>query len=116
MDEIFTAERVELDSGDPVYGGVSLPHQFWKVVAMVKPDGDLSVTGYLLSQAALLDEFLEEEEPFSFGAYRTFQVPVRRIAKLTGLGLDAYIAGNPLERVEASSLPREPLRPHDVVF
>ena len=64
---------------------------------MVTAAGALSVTGYLLSQAALLDD-LETEEEFSYGAYRTFQVPVRRIAELTGLGLDPHIAADPLER------------------
>ncbi|MFC9556974.1 DNA/RNA non-specific endonuclease [Rhodococcus sp. NPDC056960] len=101
---------------DPVYRGVSLPRQFWKAVAMVKQDGTLSVTGYLLSQAALLDEFAAGEEEFSYGAYRTFQVPVRRIAQLTGLDLGPYVAADPLERIEASSLPRELVRPQDLVL
>ncbi|MFD6063596.1 DNA/RNA non-specific endonuclease [Rhodococcus wratislaviensis] len=101
---------------DPEYRGVALPRQFWKTVAMVKQDGDLSVTGYLLSQAALLDEFAEGEEAFSYGAYRTFQVPVRRIAQLTGLVLDPHIAADPLERIEASALPRELIRPQDLIL
>lgn len=62
---------------------------------MVTQGDQLSATGYLLSQAALLDEFAEGKEACFFGAYRTFQVPVRRI--------------------EASSLPREILRPQDIV-
>ncbi|MFV9457108.1 DNA/RNA non-specific endonuclease [Rhodococcus sp. NM-2] len=101
---------------DPEYRGVALPRQFWKTVAMVKQDGGLSVTGYLLSQAALLDEFADGEEAFSYGAYRTFQVPVRRIAQLTGLVLDPYIAADPLERIEASALPRELIRPQDLIL
>ncbi|WP_172650087.1 DNA/RNA non-specific endonuclease [Rhodococcus opacus] len=101
---------------DPEYRGVALPRQFWKMVAMVKQDGGLSVTGYLLSQAALLDEFAEGEEAFSYGAYRTFQLPVRRIAQLTGLVLDPYIAADPLERIEASALPRELIRPQDLIL
>ncbi|ANS26357.1 DNA/RNA non-specific endonuclease family protein [Rhodococcus opacus] len=101
---------------DPKYRGVALPRQFWKMVAMVKQDGGLSVTGYLLSQAALLDEFAEGEEAFSYGAYRTFQVPVRRIAQLTGLVLDPYFAADPLERIEASALPRELIRPQDLIL
>ena len=104
-----------LDDGDDVYRGVKLPRQFWKIVAMVTKDGTLSVTGYLLSQAALLHDLVTEEE-FSYGAYRTFQVPVRRIAELTGLGLDPHIAVDPLERHEATTLPRELLRPQDLVL
>ena len=104
-----------LAADDEQYRGVQLPRQFWKVVAMVKRSGELSVTGYLLSQAALLDG-LEAAEEFSYGAYRTFQVPVRRIATLTGLYLDPHIAADPLERLEAAPLPRELIRPGDLIL
>ena len=104
-----------LAADDDAYRGVQLPRQFWKVVAMVNQAGRLSVTGYLLSQAALLDE-LEGDEAFSYGAYRTFQVPVRRIAGLTGLVLDPHVAADPLERLEATPLPRELIRPQDLIL
>jgi endonuclease G len=39
-----------LAADDDQYRGVQLPRQFWKVVAMAKQDGTLSVTAYLLSQ------------------------------------------------------------------
>lgn len=102
-----------LDDDDPQYRGVALPLQYWKIVAMVRTDGKPSVTAYLLSQESLLDEFRTERTPgmlpasFSYGAYRTFQVPVHRIAALTGLDLTAYIAGDPLGRFETTGLPRE---------
>ncbi len=102
-----------LDDGDPEYRGVALPLQYWKVVAMVRTDGKPSVTAYLLSQESLLDEFRTERLPgalpesFSYGAYRTFQVPVRRIADLTGLDLAPYVAADPLDRLETTGLPRE---------
>ena len=104
-----------LADDDDAYRGVQLPRQFWKIVAMVKQSGALSVTGYLLSQASLLDE-LEADEEFSYGAYRTFQVPVRRIAALTGLGLEPHIAADPLERVETTPLPRELIRREDLIL
>jgi endonuclease G len=100
---------------DDAYRGVQLPRQFWKVVAMARETGELSVTGYLLSQATLLDD-LPGDEAFSYGAYRTFQVPVSRIAALTGLGLDPHIAADPLERLEAAPLPRELIRPQDLLL
>lgn len=81
---------------------------------MVKRSGALSVTGYLLSQAALLDE-LKSTREFCYGAYRAFQVPVRRIA-LTGLGLDQHVAADPLERLEATPLPRELFRREDLLL
>jgi endonuclease G len=104
-----------LADDDDVYRGVQLPRQYWKVVAMVKHDGALSATGYLLSQAALLDDLPGKEE-FSYGAYRTFQVPVRRIAELTGLVLDPHVAADPFERLEATPLPRELLGPEHLLL
>lgn len=105
-----------LDDGDPEYRGVALPRQYWKVVAMATRSGELSVTGYLLSQAALLDEFLVSTEEFSFGGYHTYQVPVRRIGEVTGLDLTVHIAADPLELLEASPYPRELLRPEDLIL
>ena len=110
---VFTGPVLAPD--DDAYRGVQLPRQFWKVVAMVKATGELSVTGYLLTQAALLDE-LPADEAFSYGAYRAFQVPVRRIAELTGLGFEPHIAADPLERMESTPLPRELIRPADLLL
>ncbi|MBG0826660.1 DNA/RNA non-specific endonuclease [Planomonospora sp. ID67723] len=110
---VFTGPVLADD--DDTYRGVQLPRQFWKIIAMVKESGALSVTGYLLSQAALIDE-LPTEESFSYGAYRTFQVPVRSIANLTGLRLDPHIEADPLERLEIASSPRELARPEDLLL
>ena len=81
-----------LADNDPEYRGIQLPRQYWKVVAMVKADGKLSVTAYLLSQADLIDEL---EEAFVFGQYRTFQVRVEKIEKLTGLNFGVLKATQP---------------------
>jgi endonuclease G len=105
-----------LHDDDPPYRGVALPKQFYKLVAMVTTTDQLTVTAYLLSQEALLEEFAVGPEEFSFGAYRTFQVPVRRIAALTGLDLRAHIAADPLDRLAATALPREILRPQDILL
>jgi endonuclease G, mitochondrial len=112
-----------LDDHDPEYRGVTLPLQYWKIVSMVRSDnGNPSVTAYLLSQKSLLDEFRAERisgalpESFSYSAYRTFQVPVRRIAGLTGLDLEPYIAADPLERLETTGLPRELVRMEHILL
>jgi endonuclease G, mitochondrial len=110
---VFTGPVLAAD--DDEYRGIQLPRQFWKIVGMVTKSGRLSVTGYLLSQASLLGD-LESAEEFSYGAYRTYQVPVRRIADLTRLGLEPHIAADPLERLEAAPLPREIARPEDLVL
>lgn len=111
---VFTGPVLHDD--DPPYRGVALPRQFFKLVAMVTTTNQLTVTAYLLSQEALLEEFAARAEEFSFGAYRTFQVPVRRIAALTGLELQAHIAADPLERLRVTVLPRELLRPQDILL
>jgi endonuclease G len=99
-----------LADDDDEYRGVLLPRQFWKVVAMVKRNGQLSVTGYLLSQESLL-QGLEEAvavaapEEFSYGAYKTFQVPVTRVEEITRLSFGELskfdpLATAPLEAME----------------
>ena len=96
---VFTGPVFRED--DPLYRDeVHLPRQFWKVVAMVRADdGELSATAYLLSQAELVDAMLEED--FAFGAYRTFQVPVRRIEELTELSFRGLTDHDPLEVADA---------------
>jgi endonuclease G len=81
-----------LDEDDPEYRGVQLPRQFWKVVAIARSGGGLSATGYLLSQARLITDL----EAFTYGAYRTFQVPVHQIETVTGLDLGALRSSDPL--------------------
>lgn len=71
---VFTDDDME-------YRGVNLPSRFWKVVTMLKDDGKLSATAYLLTQEKLIANL----EEFNFGAYKTFQVTVKEIEKLTGL-------------------------------
>ncbi|XVQ07527.1 DNA/RNA non-specific endonuclease [Spirillospora sp. CA-255316] len=110
---VFTGPVLAPD--DDPYRGVQLPREYWKIVAMVTKSGKPSVTGYLLSQSALLDD-IPTEESFSYGAYRTYQVPVRRVADLTGLGLDAHIQADPLERLERVPGPREVTRPEDLIL
>ncbi|RMI14099.1 endonuclease [Cellulomonas triticagri] len=73
---------------DPPYRGVLLPRQFYKLVAVREPGGDLAVSAYVLSQADRLPGVLADEA--TFGGYGTFQVPVATVADLTGLDLGAY--------------------------
>ena len=100
---------------DDVYRGVQLPRQFWKVVVMARKDGTLSATAYLLSQATLI-EGLEAVEEFSYGAYRTFQVPVAKVEELTGLSFGTLAASDPLARLESTELVREVGAPGDLVL
>ena len=103
-------------SDDDQYRGVQLPRQFWKVVAMVKTDGELSATAYLLSQQHLL-EGIRTREPFSYGAYRTYQVSIGKIEELTQLSFGSTAHADPLlaERGIAVA-PRELERVEDAVL
>lgn len=95
-----------LAEDDDQYRGARLPRQFWKVVAMVKADGTLSATAYLLSQESLI-KGLEVAGEFSYGAYRTYQVPVRRIETLTGLSFGTLPDADPLTGLESTDQAEE---------
>jgi endonuclease G len=79
---------------DPRYRGVQIPAEYWKVAVIAKPNGTLSATAYVVSQDDLIGDLTEEE--FIYGAYRTFQVPVKRVEKLTGLSFGKLAKADPL--------------------
>lgn len=107
-----------LADDDEEYRGVQLPRQYWKVVAMVKQDGSLSATAYLLSQAQLLTDLELAPEEFSYGAYKTFQVPISKVEEMTRLDLGSLKAADPLaqEENEATVALREIRRPAQLVL
>ena len=90
------------DRGDPTYRGVQLPLRFYKVAAFIdgdQPRTDLAATGYVLDQTPLVDDlpraFDDAEaagQPPPLGPFRTFQVPIGDIARLTGLALEQLTA------------------------
>ncbi len=96
---VFTGPVLAAD--DAPYRGVQLPRQFWKVIVMVKTSGELSATAYLVSQEALIKGLEIDLEEFDYGAYRTYQVPVRKIEELTRLSFGTLRDADPLERTEA---------------
>jgi len=106
---------VQAPDDDP-YRGVNLPRQFWKVVVMVKDTGDLSATAYLLSQEELIKGLELVPEVFSYGAYRTYQVPVSRIEELTRLSFGSLVDADPLGQEEAAIGAREIRRPEELVL
>lgn len=107
---------------DPVYRGVAIPRQFWKVVAWTAPDGGTPAAPPALRSAAfVLDQTpqLTDAELSTatgralavgntppLGPYRTFQVPVADVETLTGLGL-GLLAGADVR----GPAPRRPLEP-----
>ncbi|MCP2357083.1 endonuclease G [Nonomuraea thailandensis] len=102
---VFTGPVLAAD--DDPYRGVQLPRQYWKVVAMVKHDDELSATGYLLSQDHLIDGLEAAPAEFSYGAYKTYQVPIRRIEDLTRLSFGTLADADPMARMEGATTARE---------
>jgi DNA/RNA endonuclease G (NUC1) len=82
---------------DPVYRGVGIPLLFFKVAVFLQ-DGELAATGYVVDQTPQLADLPDVPRPGAvgdappLGPFRTFQVPIRDIAELTGLDLDQLIA------------------------
>ncbi|WP_306822084.1 DNA/RNA non-specific endonuclease [Mesobacillus foraminis] len=86
-------------SDDPDYRGIRIPKEFWKLAVMVKKDGNQSASAYLQSQANLIRDL-----DFSFGDYKTYQVPVTRIEELTGLDFGELRKHDPMAKPRAAML------------
>jgi endonuclease G len=109
---VFTGPVLADD--DDAYEEVQLPRQFWKVVSMVKTDRKLSATAYVLSQEHLI-EGLRPREAFSYAAYKTYQVPVSKVEKLTGLSF-GLVHADPLATRDVAVTTRELDGYEDVVL
>lgn len=104
---VFTAP-VLLDDDAP-YRGIRLPRRFFKIAAWTTSDGpSLRTAGYLLDQSPELDgvdleaafaRAHEVGDPPPLGPFRTYQVPVRDIAEMTGLDLGQLAAADSLRPV-----------------
>ncbi len=84
---------------DIIYRGVKIPEEFWKVAVVVKDDGEISATAYIVSQKEFLNN-LERSVP---GEFRTFQVKVSIVEALTGLDFFDLRNYDPLERLESTT-------------
>lgn len=76
-----------------------IPAEFWKVVVMVKEDGDLSATAYIQTQQNMIEEL-----EFVYGAYKTYQVPIAKIEEITGLDFGNLPQYDPIGSLEVSGL------------
>jgi endonuclease G, mitochondrial len=78
-------------------GEFRIPGEYWKVAVIVKDDGNLSATAYLQTQKNLLEDL-----EFSYGAYRTYQVPIITIEALAGLDFGKLREYDPIGRIEGA--------------
>ena len=74
----------------------AIPAEFWKVAIVRKTDRTLSATAYLQSQRDLISGV----KAFGYGEYKTYQVPVAQIEKLTGLDFGKLREHDPLSRLK----------------
>ncbi|GAB2689883.1 DNA/RNA non-specific endonuclease [Thalassiella azotivora] len=89
-----------LAEDDPAYRGVALPRSYWKVAVMVRAESDeLSATGYVVSQADLLTDL-----ELVYGAFRTYQVPLRRVEAMTDLRFGPLRDADPLETADEAAV------------
>lgn len=97
---VFTGCVLEPD--DPVYRGVGIPRRFWKVAAWLGPDG-LASAGFVLDQSTLLAGPVAPVFPEPLGRFRTFQVPVADVARITAADLGPLVAADVLEPVPTAA-------------
>ncbi len=76
-----------------------IPEEFWKVVVMVKDNGEISATAYLQTQEDMLTNL-----EFFYGEYKTYQVPITTIEEKTGLDFNELSQYDPIANIEASSI------------
>ncbi|MHA7192000.1 DNA/RNA non-specific endonuclease [Arthrobacter sp. MDT2-16] len=92
---VFTGPM--FSDADPVYRGVEIPLRYFKVAVFLH-DGALAATGYVVDQTPQVADLDDVPKPGAvgddappLGPFRTFQVPIRDIAVLTGLDLEQLV-------------------------
>ncbi|MEE9377153.1 MAG: DNA/RNA non-specific endonuclease [Candidatus Lokiarchaeia archaeon] len=85
---------------DPSYRGIQIPKEFWKIIAWESDKGP-SATAYLLSQSNLISDLLET---FSYGKYKTYQVPIITIMDKTGIDFNKLNNYDPMKTVKREEL------------
>ncbi|HZN35641.1 MAG TPA: DNA/RNA non-specific endonuclease, partial [Pirellulaceae bacterium] len=96
-----------LRAGDRPYRDLALiPEDFWKVAVIIREDtGRMSATGYVLTQKDMISGL-----EFAFGAFRTYQVSLRSIERMTGLDFGRLKDADPKRRrggLEAAGGPED---------
>ncbi len=80
---VFTGPVFRQD--DKTYRGYRIPADYWKIVVFNKNDSTVSATGYIRTQRNLIDNQLTG---FSYGDYKTYQVPISNISEITGINFN----------------------------
>jgi endonuclease G len=107
--QVFTGPI--FDEDDPEYDRhpeIQYPVRFWKVVATLTKEQKLFATAYILDQSDVIAQFGIEATEVPFGAYKTFQVKIAEVERLTGLKFTSGKGKKSLRDVDplASATPR----------
>lgn len=90
------------DGGDPEYKKIVYPLSYWKIIAAINEEKRLVATAYIASQAEVIEEFGIEAAPADpFGPFKTFQVPISEVERLTQLTFTYGTPAKPLSDVDA---------------
>ncbi len=85
--QVFTGPI--LDEGDPVWSqfkDIQYPVRYWKVAVALTSAGKAFAAAFMLDQSAVIAQFgIEAAVEVPFDAFKTYQVPVAEIERLTGL-------------------------------
>lgn len=99
-----------LDEGDPIMDAqpdIPYPVRFWKVLAALDSNNKLFATAFLLDQSDVIGRFgLDEAVPI--GAFKTYQVRIAEIERLTGL---TFTSSEKTSLSKADPLASRPVRP-----
>jgi len=94
---------------DKTFRGVRMPEEYWKVIVIRREDtGQLSATGYIVSQADWMNDL-----EFVYGQFETYQIPIKSIEQRTGLNFAQVRPFDPLDMIEARVV-RMIRRPEDI--
>ncbi|MFM9977401.1 MAG: DNA/RNA non-specific endonuclease [Sphingomonadaceae bacterium] len=83
---VFTGPILRED--DPIYERakeIQYPVRFWKVAVAKTDKGKLFAAAFILDQSDVIAKFGIEATDIPFGAFKTFQVPVAEVERLTDL-------------------------------
>ncbi|HAD13282.1 MAG TPA: hypothetical protein DCF33_12695 [Saprospirales bacterium] len=76
---------------DPVFRGVQIPMEFWKMVVWRDDKNKLKATAFKLTQVPLVDDInFEAIDVDKNMEFKEFQISIEQLAALTGLDFSAY--------------------------
>lgn len=85
-----------LATDDPAWDrfpDIRYPRLFWKVAVARSMEGRPFAAAFVLDQSEAITRFGIEAAEAPFGAFKTFQVPVKEVERLTGLRFAALVGG-----------------------